>query len=243
MPLRALIIAHGHCPDCGFPVQDDLHECECQLERRLALIPKIEKLLNDHGDDKKALHKASKQLLSYPYSRDELESLIQSWRRRRPDAIAKFEVTFEHWTEIDKQEKLDRQKIYWKTASGNRAKSKSEAEGVFTKSDIVDIWHLQQGACYFCGVPLKTPTEKHPFHIDHIVPLSLGGDEWPDNLALLCQHCNNVKHVKSENEYWHICESVHGKELIERQKAKAKIIRPVRLKLGKARRKAVNEKI
>ena len=33
-----------------------------------------------------------------------------------------------------------------------------------------------------------------PFAIDHILPLSLGGSDAPDNLALACQRCNGYRY-------------------------------------------------
>jgi HNH endonuclease len=38
----------------------------------------------------------------------------------------------------------------------------------------------------------------HPFPVDHIIPLSKGGTNDLDNLALSCQHCNNCKYNKAE---------------------------------------------
>jgi hypothetical protein len=36
----------------------------------------------------------------------------------------------------------------------------------------------------------------HPFSVDHIRPISEGGTNALDNLALACQHCNNCKYNK-----------------------------------------------
>jgi hypothetical protein len=37
----------------------------------------------------------------------------------------------------------------------------------------------------------------HPFSIDHIVPVSKGGSDDPDNLAYACQFCNSSKYDKT----------------------------------------------
>lgn len=36
-----------------------------------------------------------------------------------------------------------------------------------------------------------------PFSGEHIIPLDSGGESTEDNLALACQGCNNLKHIKT----------------------------------------------
>ena len=50
--------------------------------------------------------------------------------------------------------------------------------------------------CVYCG------TLKGKFHIDHIVPLSLGGTNRPDNLQILCASCNIKKSNHFNEELW-----------------------------------------
>jgi 5-methylcytosine-specific restriction endonuclease McrA len=38
----------------------------------------------------------------------------------------------------------------------------------------------------------------HPFPVDHIVPMSKGGDDDPGNLANTCQFCNGSKFDKTD---------------------------------------------
>jgi hypothetical protein len=47
------------------------------------------------------------------------------------------------------------------------------------------------GCCEYCLSQQQFAT--HPFSIDHVVPLDLGGSDESDNLALCCQGCNNYK--------------------------------------------------
>ena len=51
------------------------------------------------------------------------------------------------------------------------------------------------GICMKCG---QRVSEKN-FHVDHIVPLARGGDEWDlNNLELSCPGCNIAKAAKLE---------------------------------------------
>jgi hypothetical protein len=46
--------------------------------------------------------------------------------------------------------------------------------------------------CYWCGVDL----DNTPKHLDHIMPLSLGGPAHPNNEVWVCRTCNLKKHNK-----------------------------------------------
>jgi hypothetical protein len=46
-----------------------------------------------------------------------------------------------------------------------------------------------RGCCEYCWSQLKFSPD--PFSIEHIIPLSKGGTDALDNLALSCQGCNN----------------------------------------------------
>lgn len=68
-------------------------------------------------------------------------------------------------------------------------------QGTYTPEDIQQIFAQQEGKCAYCQKPLVA------YHIDHIVPLSRGGTNWPDNLALACQSCNCSKKDKLLSEW------------------------------------------
>lgn len=71
------------------------------------------------------------------------------------------------------------------------------------------IFFRDQGICQSCGADisgLKSPF--HQIHIDHIVPLALGGNNDPTNFQLLCLDCNLSKGATFKSErfrfmpYW-----------------------------------------
>jgi 5-methylcytosine-specific restriction endonuclease McrA len=51
--------------------------------------------------------------------------------------------------------------------------------------------------CYLCRAALTNATVT----IEHRVPLSRGGTNWPANLAPACKSCNSAKGFKTEREY------------------------------------------
>ena len=71
------------------------------------------------------------------------------------------------------------------------------ASGSFTHLDIDIIRKNQRGKCWYCGTDLSKTGE----HIDHRVPLSRGGSNWPENLVLTCPKCNLSKGSKLPHEW------------------------------------------
>jgi 5-methylcytosine-specific restriction endonuclease McrA len=88
---------------------------------------------------------------------------------------------------------------YGRLARAKRRARENEASGSFTKGDILNLFKMQKGKCaYFktCGQKLGDK-----YHIDHIVPLTKGGSNWPRNLQLTCIRCNCSKGWKDPIDF------------------------------------------
>lgn len=68
------------------------------------------------------------------------------------------------------------------------------APGVFTTADIARLRKSQHDRCYYCG-------KKQKLTVDHIVPLSRGGSNSPDNIVLACRSCNSSKNDRLPHEW------------------------------------------
>jgi 5-methylcytosine-specific restriction endonuclease McrA len=108
------------------------------------------------------------------------------------------------------QEKLCKKTKNWKKNNPHKVKSwlKSNPEvarlhnqnyrakkringGILSKGFSAKLFKLQKGKCPCCHQPLG-----ENYHLDHIVPLALGGSNTDDNIQLLRQKCNQQKHAK-----------------------------------------------
>jgi 5-methylcytosine-specific restriction endonuclease McrA len=118
----------------------------------------------------------AQQALSYKNNREHRLAAIKAWQKANPEKY---------------KESLRRGVL-------NRIARKHAAEGKFTAADIRAIGNLQRWACAnpYCKIDLIDG-----YHIDHNVPLSRGGNNWPANLQLLCPSCNCRKHAKTMDEF------------------------------------------
>jgi 5-methylcytosine-specific restriction endonuclease McrA len=84
----------------------------------------------------------------------------------------------------------------WRAAYRNRRARERGASGSHTAADVAAQRARQKGCCYWCGERVG----RH-YHVDHVVPLALGGSNGPENLVIACPHCNTSKGAKHPMEW------------------------------------------
>ena len=80
--------------------------------------------------------------------------------------------------------------------SQNRRSRKRSAGGRLSHNLSARLFKLQKGKCPCCKQPLGDD-----YHLDHIIPLALGGSNTDDNIQLLRAICNLQKHAKHPVEF------------------------------------------
>lgn len=104
-------------------------------------------------------------------------NFAKSWFRKNPNYLTQWRIE-NFWYSVDQ-------------ASRHRARKYGCKEFVITKKNYR---HLFSQRCVICGLD-ENPT------IDHIIPLSRGGQHSIGNLQLLCMSCNSRKHNKTMTEW------------------------------------------
>lgn len=76
-------------------------------------------------------------------------------------------------------------------AHNRNRKAKKKTSGTLTSDIALRLIVSQKGKCACCGLPLGDD-----YHLDHIMPLALGGTNTDDNIQLLRSKCNLQKGTK-----------------------------------------------
>ena len=96
-----------------------------------------------------------------------------------------------------KAEHPKRIRAFWKDNTYRRRALKAEAEGDFTFAEFTDLCNEAGWKCFYCGCGLSPETAT----ADHMIPLSRGGGNGIENIALACRSCNSRKHDKTVEEF------------------------------------------
>lgn len=105
-----------------------------------------------------------------------------------------------------------------RTRERNRrsVRNRSCANGSHTRKEKADLLIAQGGKCSCCGYDLSLGK-----HIDHIMPIILGGSDAIENMQWLCQVCNSVKADRHPDEWaTYSVSDEYAARLSERRKIK-----------------------
>lgn len=139
---------------------------------------------------------------------------IYKWRNENPDAIKAIDRR--SYAKNVEKKRLCAQNRYWKNRDkwisyarnyrlenkekrrvfAQNRRSKLLSRGKLSNGIIDKLMRLQMGKCACCGRPLG-----NKYHIDHIMPIALGGSNTDDNVQLLRAECNQRKHAKHPIDY------------------------------------------
>jgi 5-methylcytosine-specific restriction endonuclease McrA len=152
---------------------------------------------------RKANPERAKEAVSrhYAANRDAVLAYSKEYRTENAERIAaakRTEQYRQYKSEYDKKyrcENLDRVRAK-KVA---RRAIQLSAPGRFSAEDVRELLKAQGSKC--ANLTCRKPIKRRSYHIDHVVPLSKGGSNWPDNLQLLCPACNLRKQAKPPEQW------------------------------------------
>lgn len=132
---------------------------------------------------------------NYLANKDNIRSVRVAWDEANKDRIRARSAKW--WAENKERTKPQRQAWYNANpelirlnAANRRARIKGNG-GRLSKGITLKLIELQEGKCNYCKDDIS-----NVHHIDHIMPISLGGANTDDNVQLLCPTCNMRKSNK-----------------------------------------------
>lgn len=118
--------------------------------------------------------------LYYAANITKIKALGEAWylanAKRRCDVAAKWRAENKEATRLYKQ---------------NRRAKQRDNGGKLSQGLVSKLFELQKGKCPCCGKPLGDD-----YHLDHRMPIALGGDHADSNMQLLRATCNMQKSAK-----------------------------------------------
>ena len=129
-----------------------------------------------------------------------VKAKIAEWYAANTEKMAAYFVAYR----AANREKANARTAAWRQANPaarrineqNRRARKVAAGGVLSKGLSVKLFTSQKGKCPCCKQPLG---DDH--HLDHVMPLALGGTNTDDNMQLLRKRCNLQKQAKHPTQY------------------------------------------
>ncbi len=123
--------------------------------------------------------------------------------KRSADNPEKKSLANKKWYEKNKEHKAIKDSE-WRKANREKCRTylqnykakQLNAEGIITPQLIQEKLEYYNYCCMYCGEPLNGE-----YDIEHIIPLSRGGTNSPENIGVACRHCNRSKGAKTVEEW------------------------------------------
>ena len=131
-----------------------------------------------HSANKKDRNKESREW--YAKNKDRSNCRSAEWRKNHPEMVRELNA---EWLKNNPEKRAQ--------INRNRRARKLQVGGSLSDGISAKLFKLQRGKCACCGLPLGSD-----YHLDHIMPLALGGLNTDDNIQLLRSTCNKQKHAK-----------------------------------------------
>lgn len=144
-------------------------------------------------------------------NKDKLNAATVAWQKANQEHVKAYQ---KQWSTDNHDHVIEKSKIWRKTnsdrsraqaakwakenpdlrrisAGARRARARTQV-GYVSKDIAKKLMLLQRGKCAICNTDL----EKSGNHLDHVMPLVLGGLHDDSNFQLLCPSCNLSKNAK-----------------------------------------------
>jgi 5-methylcytosine-specific restriction endonuclease McrA len=134
-------------------------------------------------------HRAEKQKAYVENNKEFYRKYQKEWAENNKEKIAQYAKKY---AEKNKEKMLAK----WRINKSNRKARKIGVGGKLSAGIKQKLWQIQKGKCACCNQKLTSDA-----HVDHIMPLALGGKNVDSNTQLLLPKCNMRKNAKHPIDY------------------------------------------
>lgn len=172
--------------------------------------------LSAYESDYRKEHEEKNREYMHTYYLEHKEQLFERnkrWIEEHPEQVREYKRKYQRNNPFKKREYYlaNREKVLTKTRAYAKAhpdparkrarKYKrlgivNSIEGHYTKRDVIAQAARQRGKCFWCDCKLDAD-----YHVDHVIPISRGGTNYPSNLVVACPFCNLSKGNKLPHEW------------------------------------------
>lgn len=121
----------------------------------------------------------------YAANKEKSKKSTAAWRAANSE---RHKSTYAAWSSAN----LEKRRLI----EQNRRAKKRDSGGKLSIGLAERLFEMQRGKCACCGEPLG-----NNYHLDHIMPLALGGANTDNNIQLLRAKCNQAKYAKHPIDY------------------------------------------
>ena len=132
------------------------------------------------NQDKRREYDTKYRAMYYSSNKDKVREYNDKWRADNLERVRAASSAYQ-------SANLDKFRVY----EQNRRARKRANGGKLSHGLAARLFKLQRGRCACCAKPLG-----EDYHLDHIMPLALGGSNTDDNIQLLRGSCNSSKRDK-----------------------------------------------
>jgi 5-methylcytosine-specific restriction endonuclease McrA len=129
---------------------------------------------------------------SKDWTKNNPEKRLMTQREYRKNNREKINNMIRAWIDKNRERYQAMKNVHTRNYFAKKRKSK----GMHTIEDVRKLYDEQQGRCKVCEADIL-----EGYEVDHIQPISKGGDNTVNNLQLLCRFCNRSKGNKTMEEW------------------------------------------
>lgn len=126
--------------------------------------------------------------------KDDLQEYLRAWRQTHREQTANSAREYRERHRLERSEYMRgwhrRNPGARRAYRHNREARKRDLPGTHSAADVRAQYERQSGRCYYCQKVVVSG-----YHVDHVIPLSKGGSNGPENIVIACADCNLRKNA------------------------------------------------